>query len=1509
MLTNFQARIVSIAGAGIFFALPSTAQLGHVVSAQKISDTAGGFTAPLDEEDQFGRSIVRLGDLDGDGVTDLMVGAHTDDDGGVDKGSVYVLFMHANGFVKSWSKISDLSGNFGGRLRPGDQFGRAAACIGDLDLDGVVDVVVSSNYDDDGGTNKGAVYVLFLNADGTVKASQKISSTQGGLPAPLKLHDEFGRSITCLGDLDGDGIPDIVVGTPEDDDGGTNTGALHVLFLKRDGTVKAYKRISRSTDALAGLKLKPGDWFGHCSANLGDFDHDGVVDLVVGSVLDDDGGLNQGSVWILYLRADGSVKEAHEINELLGGFTAVLDDVDQFGTSVANLGDLDGDGVTDIAVGAVKDDDGGNDGNPDADVGAVYVLFLEADATVKSWVKISDTSGDLPYGLDQYDWFGSALCPLGGSPGDGLFNLAIGCRNDDDGSPNRGAIYLVQLNDGTAPVASFTPSRTRGVAPLTVTFADASSGEITAWLWSLGEGSPSTLPSPTRTYAVPGVYDVQLTVRGPKGRDVELRRSLITVLAGPLADFTAEPTSGLAPLSVAFTDRSEGQVTGWSWDFGDGSHSVERSPTHVYAAGTYDVSLKVTGPGGTDTRVRSALVEAVDLAPDARFGADVRAGLAPLTVQFTDLSTGAVTARTWDFGDGTTGTGSAPQHVYATPGTYTVGLTAQGPYGSDVETLVDAIVVIDPVPSAAFSVTPAAGDAPLEVAFQDLSTGDVSARLWTFGDGSSSSARDPQHVYGDPGLYTVSLSVWGPHGGDVETRVGCVTVVEPPPAAEFQANTTRGFAPLQVEFTDQSSGIVTSWVWDFGDGSGGIDAQPEHLYTLPGLYTVRLSVSGPSGSDTLSRTAFIRVEDPVPAAHLDADPTAGVVPLTVEFQDASLGEVTAWSWDFGDGQGSLERDPVHVYTAPGVYDVRLLVSGPRGASEELRAGLVEVRDPAPEADIGAEPTLGFAPLAVSFQDLSSGPVAARTWDFGDGTSSSLATPTHVYMQPGSYTVRLALSGPGGEDEKTWNELITVLDPVPVAAFTHSLPTGVAPFAVQFTDASSGLVTAWSWSFGDGQTSSERSPAHVYANPGTYTVVLTVSGPNGTDLEERQGLVQVQWPAPAAEFTAGPVSGPAPLPVAFTDLTVGNATAWFWTFGDGTRSRARHPVKVYNRAGDYTVTLLVKGPGGTSTVIHGGISVWAPPVLEDGGFELDTLGQAPRAPWTHAGGEALAVCSSATPDGGFPSEGVLWCEVSSEGSVAATPPSNPGGAGDAPAGAVVLARPVPYSPLAPHLVFDASFLCGEDPGAQATNDFMSVELSDGTTSVNLFHADTGSSFPSLSSRRGLPMTPRQRVVAHLASLFPGLAPGSVLTLRISLGNGGDGARPSYGYVDAVRLVPSASVSVRNGTGRNALRYQSSPAVLGGTWTIQVDTTGHVGARTIQLLGTQRPASGVQRASGELLVSGKKVLAYSWPALPGLNVHTIQLPPDLALLGTFVATQVTITGGQAELCNANDLVLGF
>jgi len=437
-------------------ATPAGAQIrpGTVERVWKLCQTHGGVMPVLENDDQLGRSIAFLGDVDGNGTPDLATAGLGDDDGGPDQGAAYVLFLRPDGRVIRHQKISALEGGFGGDLDPRDQFGRAMAGPGDLDGDGIPDLVVGANYDDDGGWNRGAIWILGLNADGTVKTTRKISSLEGGFEGPLHDSDEFGRAVASLGDLDGDGDIDLAVGAPTDSTGGSRRGAVWILFLTPEGSVERSVKIAHQSGGFSG-RLHNYDWFGFSLANLGDFDGDGVTDLAVGAALDDDGGENAGAVWLLFLNADGTVKDQRKISPLAGGFTGMLESPDQFGTSVAAPGDLNGDGVTDLAVGAVKDGDGG------PERGAVYVLFLTGNGRVGSHQKISDLEGGFPAGkLGNYDWFGSALAPLGDLDRDGVPDLAIGVRNDDDGGLNRGAVYLTYLNgpSGVRPAAGPSPA-------------------------------------------------------------------------------------------------------------------------------------------------------------------------------------------------------------------------------------------------------------------------------------------------------------------------------------------------------------------------------------------------------------------------------------------------------------------------------------------------------------------------------------------------------------------------------------------------------------------------------------------------------------------------------------------------------------------------------------------------------------------------------------------------------------------------------------------------------------------------------------------------------------------------------------------------------------------------------------------------------------------------------------------------------------------------------------------
>ncbi len=358
---------------------------GKVDVHQKISSDKGEFEGSLDDGDGFGQAIAPLGDLNGDGFRDLVVGAPGDDDGGDGHGALWVLFLKDDGKVRSYQKISDEAGGFSGNLDAGDGFGAAIANLGDLDRDGVDDLAVSAPWDDDGGTDRGAVWILFMNSDGTVKASQKISSSEGSLDRKPQDNDHFGSALSTIGDVNGDGQIDLAVGNPGDDDGGTNRGAVWILFLNQDGTVSGMRRVSQTRGDFEG-DLPDSSGFGNALANLGDLNDDGIDELAVGAEGMDDGGTDRGAVWILFLEKDAMTISASRISDSKGKFDGSLADGDRFGCALANVGDLDEDGRSDLAVGACGDDDGGTD------KGAVWILFM---AGIDTHV---DTSGGVIFG-------------------------------------------------------------------------------------------------------------------------------------------------------------------------------------------------------------------------------------------------------------------------------------------------------------------------------------------------------------------------------------------------------------------------------------------------------------------------------------------------------------------------------------------------------------------------------------------------------------------------------------------------------------------------------------------------------------------------------------------------------------------------------------------------------------------------------------------------------------------------------------------------------------------------------------------------------------------------------------------------------------------------------------------------------------------------------------------------------------------------------------------------------
>lgn len=320
-------------------------------------------------DDNLGSSIAYLGDLDGAGPSDfaLAVGAWYDDGlGGTDEGALYVLFMSESPLqVLSATKIGDGFGGFpSGQLSDFDYFGMDIENVGDIDGDGVVDLAVGAHLDDTIGTDSGGVWILFLTPNGTVKTSPPLQI----LVSPAAPGDYLGLGIAALGDFDGDTVPDIAVSATRRDVGGPDRGAVWVLTLNANGTIKTQTEISPGVGGLPSDLLEDDDRFGNDLEVLPDLDGDGTPELVVGASRDRDAGDRAGAVYLLYLQASGAVKRALQLAPGPGVLLNELRDEDRLGLAIAPLGDLDANGSPEIAVGAPLDNDGATN------AGAFYVL-------------------------------------------------------------------------------------------------------------------------------------------------------------------------------------------------------------------------------------------------------------------------------------------------------------------------------------------------------------------------------------------------------------------------------------------------------------------------------------------------------------------------------------------------------------------------------------------------------------------------------------------------------------------------------------------------------------------------------------------------------------------------------------------------------------------------------------------------------------------------------------------------------------------------------------------------------------------------------------------------------------------------------------------------------------------------------------------------------------------------------------------------------------------------------
>lgn len=554
------------------------------------------------------------------------------------------------------------------------------------------------------------------------------------------------------------------------------------------------------------------------------------------------------------------------------------------------------------------------------------------------------------------------------------------------------------------------------------------------------------------------------------------------------------------------------------------------------------------------------------------FAASPRSGFSPLTVQFTDqttYTTGGNFSWMWNFGDGTFSFQQNPQKTYSNPGSYTVSLqVSQGQYFHSV-TKASFIVVEQPL-VANFYGSPTIVLPGSPVQFTDLSLGGPVSWLWNFGDDTFGFQKNPPKIYNQPGNYTVSLTVQKGSQNSTMTKTNYIQVLVPL-VADFTSDATLALPGQPIAFTDLSTGLPTSWSWNFGNGTTSNLKNPVISYANPGIYNVSLTVTTAHQQNSITKNAFITIL-PVLIADFATDTTLVVAGNPVSFTDLSAGSPTSWSWNFGNGQTSSLQNPTHTFSQAGFYTISLTVNDPLQTSTKIRQNYMQALEPL-LAGFSASATTVLPGQNITFADTSTGSPSTWLWNFGNGITSTLQNPSLSYTAPGTYSVSLTVMNDYQQNTVQKTDYITVLVPM-VADFVANTIVGWTGQTIQFTDLTTSNPDTWLWGFGDGQGSTVQNPSHVFSQEGYYTISLTANNLYQSSTVIKTNYLYIREPL-VTDFTADTTLVVMGDSVQFSDLTTGFPESWSWTFGDGKGSLKQHPKHAYQAAGEYTVSLRAR----------------------------------------------------------------------------------------------------------------------------------------------------------------------------------------------------------------------------------------------------------------------------------------------------------------------------------------------
>ena len=528
------------------------------------------------------------------------------------------------------------------------------------------------------------------------------------------------------------------------------------------------------------------------------------------------------------------------------------------------------------------------------------------------------------------------------------------------------------------------------------------------------------------------------------------------------------------------------------------------------------------------------------------------------------------------------------------------------------------VQVVNAQITADFTVNNTTSCGSLQAAFTDASTtsnGSIVSWEWT-GD-LNATQQNPSRIFGTPGVYSICLKVTDTGGNTDEICKDDFITVFALPVPDFTADQPQGCVPLVATFIDASQpadAAITDWMWGLGGSCGTISnttgESPSCAYEITDNYSVNLTVIDANGcTNTITKTDFISVS-PAPVVDVSGDNLIGCdAPHTTNFINNSPNPNILLSWDFGNGnifQG--DNPPAVTYDTPGFYTVTAIATNAASQCADTLV-LTDYVQVGAYAEFTSSVEGGCEDLTVSFTDESPDTATEIEWDFGDGNLSTEANPSHTYEVPGCYTVKLSRTAQGCPSVVFASECIRV-DPQPDVWYANDNNIGcVLPHVVNFSAISSSAV-AWSWDFGDGNTSDEQNPTHSFEDFGDFPVTLTVTNVFGCTNSATVNTINLTELQAVLDDTD--ISGCAPLDVALTEssISVTDIASWEWEVKSANTSYTsieEEPTFSVIDTGIYDVVLIVTNTLGcrdTATFLQS-IEVGSPPEINFSADPVET----------------------------------------------------------------------------------------------------------------------------------------------------------------------------------------------------------------------------------------------------------------------------------------------------------------